>query len=100
ITPKKVIGMSPFQLMYGFEVDIPLTIEMPALKLLQEIEDGQYKDSLDKRILFLVKLEENRFQVVDQIKEHQLKVKKIFDKRAKERDFKIFDKRAKEREFK
>ncbi|KAH9297003.1 hypothetical protein KI387_028685, partial [Taxus chinensis] len=52
------------------------------------IEDGQYKDSIDKRILFLEKLDENRLQVVARIKEHQLKVKKIFDKKAKMREFK------------
>ncbi|KAH9303816.1 hypothetical protein KI387_008220, partial [Taxus chinensis] len=88
ITPKKAIGMSPFQMLYGFEVDIPLTIEMSSLKLLQEIEDGQYKDSIDKRILFLEKMEENICQVVDRIKEHQLKVKKFFDKRENTREFK------------
>ncbi|KAH9329128.1 hypothetical protein KI387_001236, partial [Taxus chinensis] len=56
-----------------------------------EIEDGQYKDSIDKRILFLEKLEENRLQVVDRIKEHQLKVNKFFDKKAKAREFKVGD---------
>ncbi|KAH9319369.1 hypothetical protein KI387_021138, partial [Taxus chinensis] len=35
ITPKKAIGTSPFQMLYGVEVEIPITIEMPALKLIQ-----------------------------------------------------------------
>ncbi|KAH9287521.1 hypothetical protein KI387_031638, partial [Taxus chinensis] len=91
ITPKKEIGMSPFQVLYGVEEKIPLMIEMPSLKMLQAIEDGQYKDSIDKRILFFERLEENILQVVDHIKEHQLKVKNIFDKKAKAREFKVGD---------
>ncbi|KAH9307098.1 hypothetical protein KI387_011502, partial [Taxus chinensis] len=78
ITPKKAIGMSPFQLLYGVEAEIPLMIKMPTLKLLQAIEDGQYKDSIDKRILFLEKLEENRLQVVDRIKENPIESKEDF----------------------
>ncbi|KAH9313635.1 hypothetical protein KI387_022262, partial [Taxus chinensis] len=88
ITLKKAIGMSPFQLLYGIEVEIQVTVEMPTLKFLQGIEDEQYRDSIDKRILFPKKLEENRLRVVDPIKEHQLKVKK-FDKKAKAREFKV-----------
>ncbi|KAH9313267.1 hypothetical protein KI387_028302, partial [Taxus chinensis] len=36
-------------------------------------------------------MEEKKLRVVDRIKEHQLKVKKIFDKKAKAREFKFGD---------
>ncbi|KAH9328162.1 hypothetical protein KI387_000270, partial [Taxus chinensis] len=91
ITPKKAISMPPFQLLYGVEEEIPITIKMPALKMLQIVEDIQYKDSVDKRILFLEKLEEIKSQVVEKIKEHQLKVKNLFDRRAKAREFRARD---------
>lgn len=47
ITPKRAIGMSPFQLLYGTNVEIPITLELLALKLPKTIEDETFKDALD-----------------------------------------------------
>lgn len=60
ITPKSAIDMSPFQLLYGSNAKIPITMELLALKLAKAIEDETYQDSLDKRIVFLSQLEETR----------------------------------------
>ncbi|KAH9324554.1 hypothetical protein KI387_004732, partial [Taxus chinensis] len=44
-----------------------------------------------KRIMYLAELEEKRVRVVDRITEHQNHVKKLFDKKAKQRDFEVGD---------
>jgi len=38
ISTKKSIGMSYFQLVYGIDVVFPISLGIPVLKLLQEIE--------------------------------------------------------------
>ncbi|KAH9306641.1 hypothetical protein KI387_011045, partial [Taxus chinensis] len=47
--------------------------------------------SLEKRIMYLAELEEKRVRVVDRITEHQNQVKKLFDKKAKQRNFEVGD---------
>ena len=79
--------MSPFQLLYGINAEIPITLELPALKLVCAIEDETYSDALDKRIMFLQQLEEQRREVVDTLHAHQQQVKVLFDKKAKYREF-------------
>ncbi|XP_057831801.1 uncharacterized protein LOC131042503 [Cryptomeria japonica] len=71
ITPKREINMSPFQLLYGKNVKILITLELPSLKLAKAIEDEIYQSLLDKRIMFLSQLEEARVEVVDHISAHQ-----------------------------
>lgn len=58
ITPKRAIGMSPFLLFYGKNAEIPITLELPTLKLAKEIEDETFESALDKRIMYLSQLEE------------------------------------------
>lgn len=91
ITPKRAIGMSPFQLLYGINAEIPITLELPALKLAKAIEDQTYENALDKRIMYLSQLEEQRTQVVDRIAQHQQQVKVLFDKKAKQKGFQVGD---------
>ncbi|KAH9316571.1 hypothetical protein KI387_025198, partial [Taxus chinensis] len=62
ITPKRAIGMSPFQVVYGVEAQLPVIVELPALYLMKAIEDTSFNDSLDKRIMYLHKLNEDRLQ--------------------------------------
>ncbi|KAH9318191.1 hypothetical protein KI387_019960, partial [Taxus chinensis] len=83
ITPKRAIGMSPFQVVYGVEAQLLVIVELPALHLMKAIEDTSFNDSLDKRIMYLYKLNEDRLKVADRISAHQQKVKALFDKRAR-----------------
>ena len=87
ITPKRAIGMAPFELAYGIGAQVSLPLELSATKLQSVIEDQCFKDSLEKRIMYLHKLENERSKFVDHITEHQMKVKHIFDKRARPRHF-------------
>lgn len=63
ITPKIAIGMSSFQLLYGIDAQTPITLELPALQLAQAFDDECFTNALDKQIMFLSKLEEQRSQV-------------------------------------
>lgn len=91
ITPKRAFGMSPFQILYGLNAEIPITMELPTLKLAKAIEDETYQDSLDKWIMFLSQLEETRAEVVDRIATHQSQVKALFDKKTTSCEFSIGD---------
>lgn len=55
------------------------------------IEDPIFQDGLEKRIMYLTKLEEKREKLIDHIIEHQRRVKTFFDKRATPRKFKQGD---------
>ena len=83
MTPKRAIGISPFELVYGIEANLPLPLELATSKLRAVIEDDIYNDSLEKRILYLTKLEEERAETEDYITQHQMQVKKLFDKKTR-----------------
>lgn len=86
-SPKRAIGMSPFELVYGVGVQLSLPLELAAAKLQTMVENAYFQDSLEKRIMHLMRIEEERDKIVDQITEHQLHVKNFFDKRARPRRF-------------
>lgn len=75
--------MSPFELVYGVGAQLSLPLELVASKLQTVIEDVHFQDSLERRIMHLMKVEEEREKLVDRIIEHQMRVKKIFDRRAR-----------------
>ena len=91
MTPKRAIGISPFELVYGTEANLPLLLELATSKLRTIIEDDIYKDALEKRILYLSKLEEERMEMVDHITQHQMQVKELFDKKTRPRKFMVGD---------
>ncbi|KAH9317514.1 hypothetical protein KI387_019283, partial [Taxus chinensis] len=55
------------------EAQLPVTVELPALHLMKAIEDTSFRDALDKRIMYLHKLNEDRLVVADRISVHQQK---------------------------
>ena len=67
MTPKRSIGVSPFELIYGTEASLPLPLDLATRKLRIVIEDGIYRDGMEKRILYLRKLKEEREEIVDLI---------------------------------
>ncbi|XP_059067149.1 uncharacterized protein LOC131858135 [Cryptomeria japonica] len=87
ITPKRAIRMAPFELVYGIGVKVSLPLELLAAKLQTVIEDSFFENVLEKRVMYLMKLEEEREMLVDIISEHQSRVKRIFDIRARPRGF-------------
>ncbi len=83
ITPKRAIGMALFELVYGVGAQVSLPLELSTTKLQSVIEDGFCQE----RVMYLNKLEEERDKLVDHITKHQMKLKQIFDMRAKPHNF-------------
>lgn len=87
ITPKREIGMAPFELVYGIRAQVALPLELAASRLQTVIEDQLFRDFIEKQIMCLTKLEEEREELIDRITLHQAHVKKICDKKARPRKF-------------
>ena len=82
-SPKRAIGMTPFELVYRVEAQLSLPLELATLNLQKEIEDEMFQSSIEKRVLYLQKIEEERRELVDHITNHQARVKRIFDQKAR-----------------
>jgi len=59
ISIKLVINTSSYALFYGKRLVLPIHIELPALKFLQELEDYEF-EPLQTRFNQLLKLEEDQ----------------------------------------
>ncbi|XP_059070752.1 uncharacterized protein LOC131860369 [Cryptomeria japonica] len=57
-SPKRAIGIVSFELVYGIGAQLSLSLELSTTKLQKVIEDQYFQDSLEKRIIFLTKLDE------------------------------------------
>ena len=79
--------MAPFELVYGIGAQVSLPLELSTTKLQSVIKDQFFKNSLEKRVMYLHKLENERDKLVDHIIEHQMRVKHIFDRRVRPRSF-------------
>lgn len=58
---KTSTGFTPFQLVYGLEVVLPIECEIPSLKLAIELLPATSKE--EKHFLYLAQLDENRRNV-------------------------------------
>jgi len=90
LSTKRSIGMSPYELVYGMEARFPSSLGIPTIRLLQEIQAEP--NDIQRRINQTIHLQQTREQVYDRAQILQEKLKKMFDKRAKEEDFYIGDK--------
>ena len=52
-SPKRAIGMTPFELVYRVEAQLSLPLELATLNLQKAIEDGMFHTPIGKRILYL-----------------------------------------------
>jgi hypothetical protein len=86
---KRSIGISPFQLVYGTEAIFPSHLSIPVAKFLQDHQEEP--DDMIRRIHQLVEVQQAREQVMSRIQEHQQRIKRIFDKKAKKEEFWIGD---------
>lgn len=62
--------MSPFEIVYGMGDQVSLPLELAASKLQTIIEDVYFQDSLEKWIMHLMRIDEERDKLVDRITEH------------------------------
>eukprot|EP00253_Pinus_taeda_P003422 PITA_03422 len=85
LSTKRSIGMSPYELVYGMEAKFPSSLGIPAIKLLQEIQAEP--NDIQRRINQTIHLQQTREQVYDRAQILQEKLKRMFDKKSKAKDF-------------
>ena len=73
--------------MYGVESSLPLPLELSICKLQQATEDPIFQSGLEKCIMNLTKLDEEREKLFDHITEYKKCVMIFFDKRVRPRKF-------------
>jgi hypothetical protein len=90
ITKKEATRKSPFELVYGLETRLPVHLRLPTYGLVQDFSTEQ--DAVQNRVNQIIELDERRRKAYDQknCKKH-IKVKKDFDKSARQRDFIVGD---------
>lgn len=54
---KRSTGMSHFELVFGTKARLPIPLDLSSLKLQDVLENLEFKDALEKRILYLTKME-------------------------------------------
>eukprot|EP00253_Pinus_taeda_P034282 PITA_34282 len=86
---KKLIGTSPFELVYGVDIVLPTSLTTPVVKLLQE--DDSEEDPMQRRLNQMVHLQQTRQEVFKNTSKLEEKIKKIYDKKAKVKKFQVDD---------
>eukprot|EP00253_Pinus_taeda_P017642 PITA_17642 len=79
VTPKVALGNSPYFLIYGQEAILPPNVNLPSLQLSQASR-GTPLALLQKRIYQLVRLEQLRDKAINKFRNHQMIVKRWFDR--------------------
>ena len=64
ITNKSSTGKSPFELVYGLDVTLPIHLKLPVYQLLQNFSSDQ--DAIQNRVNQLIELDENIRKSLDQ----------------------------------
>ncbi|XP_057825101.2 uncharacterized protein LOC131037082 [Cryptomeria japonica] len=90
ITIKKTIGTSPFELVYGFKVRMPIINLLPMYKFIHE-NNMEMSDPLEERIEMLGKLDESREDAHKKNLKLQQKVSTYLTKRTSKINFEIDD---------
>ena len=89
ITKLSSTGKSPFELVYGLDVTLPIHLKLPVYHLLQNFSSDQ--DAIHSRVNQLIELDENRRKSLDQSIRNSDKIKRTFDKSTKPRSFQVGD---------
>jgi hypothetical protein len=78
-------GFTPFQLVYGLEVVLPIECEIPSLKLAIQLLPNTSAE--EERLLYLTQLDETRCDATLVIKTQKKRIKSQYDKHVKPRMF-------------
>ena len=85
ITKKSSTRKSPFELVNGLDVQLPVHARLPVYGLLQTSSSSE--DAVENRINQIIELDESRRQACEQNYRNQEKVKIAFDKTTRKRVF-------------
>ena len=85
IGTKKSIGMSPFQMVYGTDVVLPINLSLPVINLCQYANEDP--NDVMRRINQIIEVQQNRAEVDVRLKKYQDNMKSLFDKKEKDREF-------------
>jgi hypothetical protein len=85
IGTKKSIGTSPFQMVYGTDVVLPINLALPVMKLWQD--EKEEPNPLTRRINQLIEVQQHRDVIDEKLQKYQDNMKLLFDRKAKNRKF-------------
>jgi hypothetical protein len=85
IGTKKSIGTSPFQMVYGTDVVLPINLALPVMKLWQD--QNEEPNPLTRRINQLIEVQQHRDVIDEKLQKYQDNMKLLFDRKAKDRNF-------------
>jgi len=68
IGTKKYIGMSPFQLVYGIDVILPINLTLPTMKLWQDANEEP--NDITRSINQIIEVQQNKIEVDDKLQKY------------------------------
>eukprot|EP00253_Pinus_taeda_P005275 PITA_05275 len=74
---RRIIGFTPFQLVYGLEAVLPIECKIPSLQMAIELLPATSEE--EKRLLYLAQLDETRRDAALAIKTHAKRMKAQYD---------------------
>lgn len=89
VSSNKSHGLSPFQIVYGVDIVFPTSLAVLVIKLLQEV--GSEENNIQFQINQMIHLEQTQEEVFHNTSKLHERIKRIYDWKAKEDDFKIRD---------
>ena len=89
ITKKSSTRESPFELVYGLDVTLPIHLKLPVYQLLQNFSSDQ--DAIQNRINQLIELDESRRNYLEESIRNLDKVKRTFDRSTQPGSFQVGD---------
>jgi hypothetical protein len=89
ISTKRSIGISPFQMVYGTNVILPINLALPVMKLWED--SNEEPNDITRRINQLVKVQQNRVKLNERLQRYQDNMNTLFDQKAKDTYFLLGD---------
>jgi hypothetical protein len=87
IGTKRSIRMSPFQMVYGTDVVLPINLALPVMKLWQDSKEES--NDITRRINQLIEVQQNRAEVDEKLQKYQDNMKACLTRKLKIGNFSL-----------
>jgi len=77
--------MSPFQIIYGIGVVLPINLSLPVMNLWQDTKEDP--NDVTRRINQIIEVYQNKAEVDDKLQKYQDNMKSLFNKKEKHMEF-------------